>query len=389
MTSGLNRYGSFRASSSSPFHHETGRSILIMCILAFLNNAGYMALISSLIFYVREVGGNEDQYGRILAANNLAAFLAMPIYGRWVDTSGNQYRTPFLVGIVLAIVGSLLYTSAILWDGRLAVGVLIASRLVYGIGSAYGCTGVAYIVSVTEPDQVGIRTLIVSVCGFWGLAFGAFLNLFLSSAEGTLELFGLATIPIDPNNAVGLLMAAFDTIGFLLVYHFIAEPEKNTDDSANDKFADNDRWWGYGAVVRASMSDIRLFLPLLTYFVAALNYQSIETAVVPAAAHALGWGAVEISALLGFSSILLLCAAFVGMHLSATYNISDSTMIMVGNLLWAVAGLMMVRPRMRASARKLNDRGILVLYWLQDIILSVVCRDSYLPLPCLFSSHNF
>jgi hypothetical protein len=68
----------------------------------------------------------------------------------------------------------------------------------------------------------------------------------------------------------------------------------------------------------------------------AFSDYSIETALPPAAANGLGWGPVEVSGVLGSSSIVIFCIMILVMVLSG--KVSDLLMVAWGNILWIIGG---------------------------------------------------
>lgn len=66
-------------------------------------------------------------------------------------------------------------------------------------------------------------------------------------------------------------------------------------------------------------------------------HQSIETGFAPAAYHALGWGPVETSAVLGSTSILLFGCMLLVFYLSSKQT-RDETLVIIGCALWVIGG---------------------------------------------------
>ena len=95
----------------SPMTLQAKLAVMALFIMGFLDTLGYMALMPTLIFYVRAVGGDESQYGSIMAANNFSAFLMMPLYASYVDATG-KFRKVFFLGTFLCILGQVFYTFA-------------------------------------------------------------------------------------------------------------------------------------------------------------------------------------------------------------------------------------------------------------------------------------
>jgi Na+/melibiose symporter-like transporter len=67
---------------------------------------------------------------------------------------------------------------------------------------------------------------------------------------------------------------------------------------------------------------------------------SIETGFAPAAYHALGWGPVATSAILGLTSVLLLIVMILVFLLSAKET-SDEVLVTIGSMIWVFGGAML------------------------------------------------
>jgi hypothetical protein len=68
----------------------------------------------------------------------------------------------------------------------------------------------------------------------------------------------------------------------------------------------------------------------------AVSNYSVETALPPAAADGLGWGAVETSGVMGITAIVIFWTMILVMVLSK--KVSDLLMIAWGNILWIIGG---------------------------------------------------
>lgn len=331
-----------------PLSFRLKLSMFVLCTKIFLDMVGYLVLIPTLIFYVRQFGGSDSQYGLILAANNFAAFIMLPVYGSWVDASGNKFRKPFMIGSCLCIIGMLAYTLAAVFPPAVAVHVLLASRIIYGTGAAAGSAmGVTYIATVVDPGQLTFCTQLFSVASYSGLAFGPFFNTLLSGLDTSIHLFGL-TIPLNSYNGVGFLIGFFELIGLVLIYLFLPDPVNNIDKETslqaetklllNEKVPEDRGWL---AVFEALTSNVKLALPMIQRYVVSANYMLIETAFPPAVSHGLGWGPVQTSLAMGAQAIALIVMTAVTIVLSTRYKVPDSTMIVNGNIFWVISGIMM------------------------------------------------
>ena len=332
-----------KVSEIQPLSLKVKLSLVAIFTKGFLDVIGNYAVMPALIFYVRELGGTDSQYGLISSAASLAACLMMPIYANWVDTSGNQFRKPLFVGFSLAIVGMLLYALAVTFGSGLAVHVLLASRLIYGIGAASGSISVSYITSVVDPEQLTSVILNMGIVTFSGLGVAPYVNAFLADVDTSINFLGIE-IPLNAYNSVGLLIASFELFGLCLVYFLLTDPPAKTSEiTAVEEDLPKQESGGWAAVLRELTTDIKLFLPLFAIFVAQSNYQLIEVSFPPAVGHGLGWGPVAVSQTLASSSMVMGITTAVATILSNKYKITDSTLIVSGFTFWAVGGIAMVR----------------------------------------------
>jgi MFS family permease len=83
-------------------------SLSVLSLIGLIDAISYIAVAPSLVFYVTDLGGTKEQYGLIMSAFSFASFCFKPVYGRWVDSSGNKYKIPYLVSFSLAIFGNLM-----------------------------------------------------------------------------------------------------------------------------------------------------------------------------------------------------------------------------------------------------------------------------------------
>lgn len=362
-----------------PLSKQAKLSVMALFIMIFLDMIGYMALMPTLIFYVREVGGSESQYGTIMAGSSFGSFLMMPLYASWVDASG-KFRKPWFVGQCMCIIGMFLYTFAIIFvQTGLAVHVLLASRIIYGIGAASGSISFTYIASMIEPSQLTFVTMLLSLASGQGMAWGPFLNSFLEDVDFTINLFGL-TIPVNDINGVGILISLIQSINLFLIYFFLPEPpskkrEEETIMIEKAKLIQDEPEQenaGWNAVIQELTTDIKLFLPLFTLFVVNANYQLIEISFPPATSHALGWGPSETSAVFGYNTILMGLVMFGAMKLSQQYNLSDTSMIIAGNTFWVIAGFMMVRAGKKDQLARERNHSLIYYCAASCLVLFVV-----------------
>lgn len=330
-----------------PMSREVKLALAAIFAKGYLDIIGNYSIMPALVFYVRELGGNDSQYGLISAAASLAACFMMPVYASIVDNSGNKFRKPLLVGFSLAILGMLLYTIAVLFPiGDFAVHVLLASRLVYGIGSASGSIVVSYITCMVAPEQLTSVIVNLGIVSYFGLGVAPYVNMYLADVNTSINFLG-SEIPLNPFNSVGLLIAFFELVAMLLVYFLLPEPPEK--DGASDDAAEGEEKLedgGWVAVFKELATDVKLFLPVFAIFVSQSSYQMIEIAFPAAALHGLGWGPVAVSATLSWCSFSLGASTMATTILTNKYQVTDSTLIVTGFACWAVGGIATVCMQM-------------------------------------------
>jgi len=320
------------------------RALVVMLITEFFGTLGYLAILPSLVFYVKDLGGTTDQYGLILSATSFFSFCFMSVFAHWVDSNGNKYRVPFLAISTLQVAGNLMYFLAICFPSPYRIYAALAARCIYGIGvGGTGGIAFAYIASIVDPDDLTLATNYFGLAQFGGLALGPFLNVLIGEID--TEFYG---IPFNSHNTVGLVLGALDFSSLLLVYFFVPEPteirneegeekqkqiqdkpqevHKEVDDVDNDDDEDEKGWID----ALKSLRSIQLWLPIAFLIFPLSGYNIIEAALSPATKHALDWGPVEISAALGGCGVFLAAATVCSMIMSNTYKVQDLNMVIIG-----------------------------------------------------------
>mmetsp|Transcript_11351 Transcript_11351/g.17402 ORF Transcript_11351/g.17402 Transcript_11351/m.17402 type:complete len:526 (+) Transcript_11351:163-1740(+) len=308
------------------------KSLAVLALIGLVDSISYMAVSPSLIFYVVQLGGSKEQYGLIISTFSLASFAAKPIYGSFVDRAAqSKFRLIYLISFVLSISGALIYFVAGSLDSVLMIFI---GRFLGGLGAANQALGYAYL-ALAVPQELQTRTTaMLSMMRIVGMATGPAVNAFLGKIDATI--FGVA---IDSLNVVGLLLAALNLLAVTMVYFFLSEPPKKDTPkgkafsvTAAPPQSPSPLLYNYNVVL-----SIEILLPIFIIFVAVASFQLIETALPPATSHSLGWGPVEASTVLGGSSVVIFGAMVLVMILSSK-KVSDTVLVVIGNLLWVVGG---------------------------------------------------
>jgi len=310
------------------------QSMFVLAVIGLIDSISYMAVSPSLIFYVLELGGTKEQYGLIMSIFSFASFSAKPIYGAWVDKGGNKFRVPYLSSLTVSVVGALLYFLAVQASNnpKLAVGMIFVGRFLSGLGAANQALGYAYLASVVPPEMQTRTSTLLSMMRIVGMTIGPGINFFLDTVDG--HVLG---VPIDPLNAVGLLLVIGNFVTALTVYFFLPEPPEKNDIKLPEAMEESASTSSSTDFWKACLS-IDILLPTFILFVANSAFQLIETALPAAASHGLGWGPVETSGVLGATSIVIFGVMTLVMFLSAR-KVSDTKLVATGNLFFLVGGI--------------------------------------------------
>ena len=313
-------------------------ALVVQAAIGLVDAISYMVVAPSLVFYIRQVGGTKEQYGFILSVFSFASFAAKPVLGSWTDSTGNKFRLPYLTSIAMATLGGFLYFYASLYKDKTntAIALIACGRILGGFGAANSALGFAYMASVVPVEEQTRVNSLLSMTRIIGMAVAPGFNVFLKNVDFTFSL-GSSVVQVDSLNSVGLFLFVANMVAFLAVFFLLQEPGRKKSmhggtDLMDEQYIEGSKWDFVKALCTPEIA-----VPVFTLFVVNSNFQLIETGLAPAAYHALGWGPVQTSAVLGSSSVLLfVCMLFV-FYLSAK-NTRDETLIIMGNMFWIVGG---------------------------------------------------
>lgn len=329
--------------------------LIALALAGIVDAISYMVVTPSIIFYVLQNGGTKEQYGIILSAFSFASFLTKPVLGGWSDRRG--FRVPYISSLIIATTGGALYLAAsALPPGKAAVGMILASRLLGGVGAANSALGFAYIAQVTpQKEQTSVNSLL-SMVRILGMTVGPGVNVLIAWVD--MDLFGGAW-KLDPLNSVGIILILTNLLAILTVFFLLEEPkpdisrahssdeveehvssrtgsdsESNRDSTLELTDLDSIEYTN-AAVFRAIISP-ETMVPLLSIFAFNAAFQLVETGFAPAAAHALGWGPVNTSGVLGSVSLIIMVDMFFVQQLSSRFEVSDMALLCFGHVLSTV-----------------------------------------------------
>ena len=315
----------------------------VLAVAGLVDAMSWMVVTPSLIFYVRdELGSTKQWYGIALSCFSFSSFLFKPVWGRLSDAYG--FRLPFLISFGVATLGGICYFGASkATTETFSVLLLVVSRLMGGVGGANSALGYAYMArAIPLEQQTGMNT-ILSFMRILGMSLGPFLNAFLAKIPSP-NSFGLT-----PYNSVGWLVALLNFLSMVIIYLFLPEIAKSpkhhhhhhhhhppSNELSRDASPATMSFRGKFQILEAFFQ-IQILVPFVCTFVYNANFQLVETAFAPAAHHALGWGTVQTSSVLGSLSIMIAICMGLVYVLSQKYRVTDESLMGTGLVLGAVA----------------------------------------------------
>mmetsp|Transcript_24833 Transcript_24833/g.38272 ORF Transcript_24833/g.38272 Transcript_24833/m.38272 type:complete len:416 (+) Transcript_24833:323-1570(+) len=206
-----------------------------------------------------------------------------------------------------------------------AVSFILAGRLLGGVGAANAAIGFAYIAKAVPHDKQTQTSSLLSMMRIIGMASGPGANVLLSKID-----FKVGSFQVDSLNSVGLVLIGSNIFAMACIYFMLEEPKSVLDQqesSASEislQSAAPDRLDVLKALITPN-----ILVPMLSIFSLNLNFQIIETAFAPAASHALGWGPVQTSLVLGSNSVVIFINMMIVFQLSAR-KVNDETLVIFG-----------------------------------------------------------
>lgn len=177
--------------------------ILGIALTVFIDMLGFGLIIPDIQLRGEKLGAHGFLLGLTIATFSIAQLLTAPLMGRWSDSIGR--RKVLLVTTTLAACSYFVYSHAFL------LPVLIAARVLNGIGGANLPVAFAYIADVTKPEG---RT---KAMGLIGASFG--LGFIFGPGIGAW----LVKVGNGSPTVLGYTASALCVLNFLYVYFFLQE----------------------------------------------------------------------------------------------------------------------------------------------------------------------
>lgn len=228
--------------------------MFVVFLTVFIDLIGFGIVVPLVPMYSRHYGAGGLLIGVIIASYSMMQFLFSPIWGRLSDRHG---RRPILLvstaGAALSY--GLFAIGSGLADPALALGVLLASRVLAGACGGNITVAQAYVADITPPEDRSKRM------GLIGMAFGLGF-IFGPAISGIALKLGGATAP-------GWTAAAMCAANFLLAFFILAE-SLNGSSGRTAKRPRVEQW-------AHTLSQPKIGMLILTFFLATFAFSCFES----------------------------------------------------------------------------------------------------------------
>jgi MFS family permease len=303
----------------------------ILFAIIFVDLVGFGLVIPLLPFYAEQQGASPQLVTLVMASYSAAQLFAAPLWGRISDRHG---RRPVLL---VSLVGSV---ASYIWLGAAsALWMLFAARLLAGACAGNIAAAQAYIADVTTPENRAKGMGMVGAAFGLGFIVGPALGGVLAGAD-----------PAHPGAAPAFLGAGLSFLAFLGTLLFLKEslpPERRG----------KARRIGRIAALTEAFGRPTLRLLIAIYFAVIFAFSAMETTFAMWASRQLGWGALQVGALLAY--VGLISAAMQGGLIGRLTRLfgevrlllAGATAIILGLVLLPLAyGLLLLLPAMALLA---------------------------------------
>uniref|UniRef100_W5LIM1 Major facilitator superfamily domain containing 8-like 2 n=1 Tax=Astyanax mexicanus TaxID=7994 RepID=W5LIM1_ASTMX len=157
-------------------------SFLTIGLLFFLSGVEYAVILPTIWKYLQILDAPAYFLGLGLSAFSFSGLLSGPLFGRWSDVTRTT-KSIILFSNVFEIVGNFMYFLGY------SKWLLLASRLVAGIGAGAGSSIFGFLTRTTLPDERARVFAAVMACRQAGLLIGPAFNIFLRLCDFKLGPF--------------------------------------------------------------------------------------------------------------------------------------------------------------------------------------------------------
>jgi len=184
------------------------KSVGIIFLTVLIDLVGFGLILPLIPLYTQSFGASGMIIGVIMTSYSLMQFLFAPVWGRLSDRIGR--RPVLLASTAFACLSYVIFAiGSGIKDPKMALGIILVSRIFAGICGANITVAQAYIADITPPEQRSAKM------GLVGMAFG--LGFILGPVLGALSALYIGV------TAPGWTAAALCAINFTWAFIWLAE----------------------------------------------------------------------------------------------------------------------------------------------------------------------
>ena len=182
-------------------------SLLVIFLTVFIDLIGFGIVIPLSPIYAENYGARGWEIGLLMASFSLMQLIFAPMWGHLSDRIGR--RPVLLVSILGSVVSYAIFALGTQFEGRTALWIIIASRVLAGVSGANITVAQAYIADITPPEQRSKRMGLIGMAFGLGFIFGPFIG-----GKGA-QMFGLS--------GPGWIACALSALNLVLAFFILPE----------------------------------------------------------------------------------------------------------------------------------------------------------------------
>ncbi|EGG14848.1 hypothetical protein DFA_10721 [Cavenderia fasciculata] len=192
-------------------------SMISIMAIGFIANVEYGIVMPSVWQFIVSLDGTNNTLGWALSGFSLAQLIFLPLIGFWADK--RTLREAICVSLLVGISGNLVYAMSV------SPLMIIAGRLIAGIGSANMALTNSYIASVSTKEQRTRYMAKVNGINAIGLVAGPIFNLALAKLNSSFWIKNVHFV-FDPLRGPGWMLSVLLFL-CLISFIFFKEPTFN------------------------------------------------------------------------------------------------------------------------------------------------------------------
>ena len=244
-------------------------ALLMVYFTSFASSIQYAILMPTVWEYVQRCHGTKLVLGVVLSSFSFTQTLFFPVLGRWSDMRPMWH--PFCASFALGVIGNTVYGAA---DVYKSIGVMLAGRLISGMGAANTGLVASYIARAAPPEArtklLGVNQMVI----FVGILCGPAMSVLVYNAD--VKLGGSVTL--DRCTLAGYLMTLINAALLLAFPIIFTEPSKPSQMAEAAGKSAMDRWRNSLRVVFLQRKG---WFNLCITFIVAFEISALEAALTP------------------------------------------------------------------------------------------------------------